>query len=354
MTGTTRRQLIGSAAAAMPLGLTGLDAWAAPRPQASVVAGVQLGVQTYSYHDVPVDGGDHTDTVIAHMRANRLYSCELFGAQVEPGLFTGRRPAACAKPEIGCPPGKGGSERNGFDWVFERKTGAELARARAAVRAFRESKPTRHYEAIRRRFNDAGIELYTYNPIFDTAGAPSDMRMSDAEIDGVFYAAKALGVKAINASIGLPTLKRLIPFAEKHQVIIAVHGHSAVSDPEAFSTRKTFTDAFALSKWVWANLDIGHYTAAGEDAVEFITAFHDRITNLHLKDRKRNKSRTEEDGANVPWGQGDTPIGPVLRLLRDRRYKIPAFIEIEHIGTTSAVGEVAIAYDDCRRELARR
>jgi sugar phosphate isomerase/epimerase len=134
-------------------------------------------------------------------------------------------------------------------------------------------------------------------------------------------------------------------------MIIAPHGHSVVLDPEDFSTRKTFTDVFRLSKWVWANLDIGHYVAAGEDPVDFINSFHDRITNLHIKDRKKNTTTTAEDGANMPWGQGDTPITAVLRLLRDKRYAIPAFIEIEHLGRTTAVGEVQIAYDYCKRAL---
>lgn len=341
----TRRRLVGMAALA-PL-LTQVRALAGDQSSRSTVAGVKLGAQTYSFHDILDDGADHSAEIVSHLRECGLYSCELFAPQIEPGLFTGVKPAAdlCPKPDIGCGPGQGGSERNGFDWVFQRKTGAALTQARAAQRAFRESRPTAYYERVRRRFDDAGIEIYTFNPMLDAD-------CTDAEIDGVFLAAKALGVRAINASIHLPMLKRAIPFAEKHRLILAVHGHSVVSDPEAFSTRKTFVDAFALSKWVWANLDIGHYTAAGEDPLAFINEFHDRITNLHIKDRTRNKSRTVEDGANVPWGTGDTPIAAVLRLLRDRRYAIPAFIEIEHIGSTTAVGEVQRAKEFCVQALS--
>ena len=40
---------------------------------------------------------------------------------------------------------------------------------------------------------------------------------------------------------------------------------------------------------------------------------HDRITGLHLKDRRIN------GGPNVPWGQGDTPIKEVLQLLAEGR-----------------------------------
>ncbi len=351
----SRRNLLG-AAVAVPALFSARHLWAAVQPQRSRIAGVQLGAQTYSYHDVLIDGGDHTDQVIAHLKANQLYSCELFSPQIEPTLMTGALPPKdiCPKPDIGCLPGKGGTERNGFGWVFTRRTGEDLKAARAKAKAFRESKPTAYYESVRRRFNDAGIEIYSYNPMFSAGTDAAEFQMTDAEIDGVFYAAKVLGCRAINASIRKSMLPRVLPFAEKHQMIIAPHGHSNLSDADDFHTRKSFTDAFALSKWVWANLDIGHYTAAGEDPIEFIDAFHDRITNLHIKDRTRNTSRLVEDGANVVWGKGDTPIGPVLRLLRDKGYKIPAFIEIEHIGSTTAVGEVQIAYDYCKRELAKK
>jgi sugar phosphate isomerase/epimerase len=124
-------------------------------------------------------------------------------------------------------------------------------------------------------------------------------------------------------------------------------------NPEEFSTAATFERAFALSKWMGANLDIAHYVAAGGDPIEFINKYHDRITNLHLKDRKRNQSGTsQEDGANVPWGEGDTPIKDVLLLLQKKMYPIPAFVEYEHAGTAEPVEEVKKAYAYCKKCLS--
>jgi len=57
-----------------------------------------------------------------------------------------------------------------------------------------------------------------------------------------------------------------------------------------------------------------------------IEAKHDRITSLHLKDRK-NKTN---GGANMPWGEGDTPIKEILTLLKTKKYKIPVSIELEY------------------------
>ena len=53
-----------------------------------------------------------------------------------------------------------------------------------------------------------------------------------------------------------------------------------------------------LSKYFKINLDIGHFTAANYDAVAYLREHHANITNLHLKDRKKNQ------GDNVPWGHG--------------------------------------------------
>lgn len=355
MIGMSRRNFMNYGAAACAALPAMAGASAPPRPS-SMVRGVKLGVQTYSYHDVPLDGADHTDVLIDHMRRNGLYSCELFGFQIEPSIFSGTFPPAdlCAKPEIGCLPGKGGSDRNPFAWHFQTKTGDAFFKALEKAKAFRLSRPTKYYESIRRRFDDAGMEIYSFNPLIDSFQGPAAAQMSDEEIDAVFYAAKVLGVKAINTSLRMSMLKRVVPFAEKHRLPFGVHGHSMTFDPDEFSTRDTYVKAFALSPWVWANLDIGHYVASGEDPLEFIETFHGRITNLHVKDRKRNSSKNKEDGATVPWGTGNAPIGQVLRLLRDKRYDIPAFIEIEHMGTTTAVGEVRIAYDFCKRELEKK
>jgi sugar phosphate isomerase/epimerase len=101
-----------------------------------------------------------------------------------------------------------------------------------------------------------------------------------------------------------------------------------------------------MSKWFRINLDIGHFTAAGFDSVDFIQKHHDNIVLLHLKDRKKN------EGENVPWGTGDTPIKEVLLLLKEHRYPIPAFIEYEYKGAGSSQEEVAKCYSYCKEVLA--
>ena len=136
--------------------------------------------------------------------------------------------------------------------------------------------------------------------------------MSDGEIDRGFEIAKALGAEIITASATLTIAKRVAPFADKHRMVVAMHNHSRTDAPDEFAKPESFATAMQLSKYYKVNLDIGHFTAANYDAVAYIREHHADITNLHLKDRKKNQ------GDNVPWGQGDTPIREVLQLLKKR------------------------------------
>jgi sugar phosphate isomerase/epimerase len=98
------------------------------------------------------------------------------------------------------------------------------------------------------------------------------------------------------------------------------------------------------SEYIAINLDIGHFTAANFDAVDFLGKHHDRIVSLHIKDRRRNQ------GANVPFGEGDTPIKAVLELLRRKRSPFPANIEYEYAGKDT-IAEVRRCLDYCKQAL---
>ena len=101
----------------------------------------------------------------------------------------------------------------------------------------------------------------------------------------------------------------------------------------------------SLDEAIKAMVDIGHFVAAGFDPVDFLKTHHDRILTLHIKDRKKDQ------GPNVPFGQGDTPIKEVLQLLKTNKYKIPANIEYEYKGGDT-VEEVRKCYEYCKNALA--
>ena len=129
-------------------------------------------------------------------------------------------------------------------------------------------------------------------------------------------------------------------------MVVAMHNHSNVKDPNEFATPESFAAALAMSKLFKVNLDIGHFTAANFDAIAFLRQHHSSVTNLHLKDRRRNQ------GDNVPWGEGDTPIREVLQLLKKEKWPIRAYIEYEYRGQGSPIDEVKKCYAFAKEALS--
>ena len=277
---------------------------------ASLVSGVRLGVQTYSFRDLPrPQTGDAVDVVVAAMKECGLDECELWATEVEPRLQSGR---------AGSP---------------------EAQAAREEMRRWRVETPIDHFNRVKQKFDAAHISIYAYNYSFNAG-------MTDDEIDRGFAMAKALGAEIITASTTLRVAKRVVPFADKHKMIVAMHGHSNTKDPNEFCTPDSFAAALAMSPYYRINLDIGHFVAADFDPVAFIREQHAHITNLHVKDRRKNQ------GPSVPFGQGDTPIREVLRLLRQERWPIRAYVEYEYEGEGTPVEEVKKCLAYARQALA--
>jgi sugar phosphate isomerase/epimerase len=250
---------------------------------------VTIGVQSYSFRDRSL-----TDA-IAGMQKLGLRSCELWSTHVEPAKLT-----------------------------------------RDERRQWRETVDLAHFHRIRDQFAKASIALSAYNISFRDD-------FSDAEIERGFDMAVALGTPVITSSSNIKTVSRIAPIAARKKMLVGVHNHSRV-DPNEFATAKNFTDAMAASPYIAVNLDIGHFTAANEDAAAFLQQHHARIVTLHLKDRRRN------EGPNMPFGEGDTPIVEVLALLQQNGWPIPANIEYEYKGGDS-VDEVGKCLAYCRKAL---
>ena len=210
---------------------------------------------------------------------------------------------------------------------------------REEMRRWRETVSLDEFRRIRESLQSAGIALSAYNISFRDD-------YSDAEIERGFEMARALGAPVITASSNVGTAKRIAPVAAKHKMNVAMHNHSNTNDPNEFATPESFAAALKLSPHFKINLDIGHFTAANYDAVAYLREHHADITNLHIKDRKKNQ------GDNVPWGQGDTPITQVLQLLKKEKWPIRAYVEYEHRGTAGAVAEVRSCFDYAKRALA--
>ena len=252
-------------------------------------AGVTFGVQSYSFRDRPLADA------IAGMQKLGLRSCELWQAHIEPRGLT-----------------------------------------REDLRRWRETVALDHFHRVRDQFAKASIALSAYNISIQDS-------FSDAEIERAFDMTAALGAPLITSSSNLKTVERIAPAAERRMMLVGMHNHSRV-DPNEFATTQNFVDAMAKSRYIATNLDVGHFTATNEDAVAFLKQHHARIVTLHLKDRKRDQ------GPNVEFGAGDSPIAQVVRLVSENRWPIPMNIEYEYKGGDS-VDEVGKCLAYCRRAL---
>jgi sugar phosphate isomerase/epimerase len=303
----TRRDLGKIALAAIPLA----------RLQAKVnskFGGVQIGAITYSFRD----GTNDLDAIIKAMVQIGLSEAELMSNHAEaaagapsPPRGGGAGRAAGAASKAGPAPARGPRPP---------MTEEQITAARARnedLRKWRLSVSMDKFKDVRKRFDTAGIDVQIL--CFNMTEA-----ITDEEIDYGFQIAKALGAKAISSTTQVSVSKRIAPFADKHKMMIGFHGHDATYDPNEFATPESFATAMSYSKYHGINLDIGHFTAADYDPIAYIKEHHARITNLHLKDRKK------DHGPNVPWGEGDTPIKEVLLLLKKEKYPMPANIEYEY------------------------
>jgi sugar phosphate isomerase/epimerase len=279
-----------------------------------------IGVTTSSFRDLPrVTGRDNVDDVIRAIRALRVTDVELAMANVEP-----------APPSVA--PFMGGTPAYPRVVVLTpEEIAATSAQARAALRAWRLRTGPELFEHVRAKLAAASVTVHacalSYTDDF-----------TDPEIDATFRQVTALGVRTVSSPMTMAMARRLVPFAERHQVSVAIHNQVDGTAEAAIGT-SALRSALALSSVFTLKLDIGNITASNGDAVAELGELRDRVSHVVIKDRLRNGGRSQ------PFGEGDTPIRRVVALLRAAGPSVPALVEYDYIGLRGAVDEVAAAID---------
>jgi sugar phosphate isomerase/epimerase len=295
----TRRDFARTALGAAPLAaaLAAID---------SKVRGVQFGLQTYVFSL----SGPRTgilDTVVQSMVDCGLGECEAYGPLLEPGDLTDRMRSQQASAE-------------------------ERAQARDELAKWRASVPLDYFQGIRKKFNAAGIEIWSYT---------SNFGPSDEEINRTFEQAKALGAKLITSGMGLATAKRVAPIAEKQGLLVGLQGNPNMNgaNPDQINKPEQFLEGVALSKQFRICLDIGDATGGGWDALKFVQEHPEPIAIIYVKDRKKDRT-------SVPFGEGDTPVTQALQLIRDKQYGIRCYIDCDYRtdGTRAEAVKKSFAY----------
>ena len=310
MSSHTRREFAKLALAALPGAamlstVNRLGAAETPAKPNSKVAGVQIGLNVpYSFAS-PIMSGDDI-----------LKSCVQLGLS---GVELRTQPV---ETFLGLP------------MIEKAQDRAESAKQ---VREWRKTVSLDRVKDFRAKYETAGV-------LIEIVKVDGICTMSDEEIDYAFALAKALGGRAISTEISKKEeeMKRVGQFADKHQFMVGYHGH-ATTTPEHWEA------AFAMAKFNGANVDLGHFVAGNNTSpVPFLKEHHERVTHVHVKDRKFN------NGPNTPFGEGDTPIVEVLRLIRDNKWDMQATIEFEYKvpAGSDRMTELAKCIKYCRDALA--
>ncbi len=287
----------------------------------SKFGGVQIGAITYCFRSLPSSAPE----LLKYCTELGISSVELMGDAAE--NFAGAPPSR--------PPAFGGGGRRQLTPEQQeaiRKVAEERKKWRLSVSMDK-------YKELRKLYNDAGVNI----AIVKLGLTPA---MSDEEYEYTFNVAKTLGSQSV--TMELPTdeklTQRIGDFAAKFKIYAGYHNHTQVN-------ATSWDRALAQSKYNSINLDIGHFTTAiNGSPIPFIKANAARISSFHLKDRKYQT----EGGANLPWGQGSTPIKEVLQLMKKEKYKWPANVEFEYaLGEGSTVmAEMRKCLDYCKEALA--
>jgi sugar phosphate isomerase/epimerase len=287
----------------------------------SKIGGVQIGINSpYSFHNMPPGADD----ILKYLDQLGVNAVELRSQPVE---------AYLQAPVV--PPGRGRPALTPEQADARKAALEELQKWRLALSVDK-------MKSFKKKYDDAGVLI----EIVKIDGIDA---MPDEVVDYCFTLAKTLGAKALSCEIPLSKTKRLGEFAMKHKLMVGYHGHADVTSPEAFGRPESWETAMTYSKYNGINLDIGHFVAGNNvSPVEFIKKHHDRITHVHIKDRKM------QNGPNVPFGQGDTPIKDVLLLMKKEKYPFQATIEFEYPVPpgSDVLTEISKSVEYCKNILA--
>jgi len=351
-----RRKFFGMSAAAMA-GVALMPSLAACDPKAEKAAapaasdgkpnsnfgGVHMGAITYSWRDMP--GG--IDNIIKYCREANVSNIELMGDDLEKALGAPASPmmsifqkamARLSEAE------RAAAMRNmgGLMNLLNDEEKKQMSDYQQQVAEFQKNLDINKVNDVRMLFENAGIDIHIVKT------QPTE-NSTDDQIDYAFKLAKAMGAKGVTSEMTLATAKRCAPFAEKHDMFFCMHNHFQYATPE-FENGPD--EVLAVSPNVMLNFDFAHYFGStGKNPCEFIEKYHDRIFSLHTKDKTGPNAANPNE--NQVWGQGETPLEEVLKLVQSKYNNIYCDVELEYAVApwSNSVKEVGTCIKYARRIL---
>ena len=175
--------------------------------------------------------------------------------------------------------------------------------------------------AKKAKLEAAGLRAYTYG----VAGTSMDKE----ENRRLFEFAKFMGMKLVVVEPGdFRIWDNLEELAKEYDIRVAVHNHgikSLYGNPATVRQVIGHRDAR-----LGVCLDVGWITSAHFDAAQVFNEYKGRVFDIHLKDKKVQKTAKGDDVANdTHVGQGDANYAGLFKALRAAGYEGRLAIETD-------------------------
>ena len=185
-------------------------------------------------------------------------------------------------------------------------------------------------DAFKAKCREYDVEPYILGPIY--------MR-SEAEVDRAFAYADRYGSDVF---IGVPNYE-LTDYVIKKvketgiKVAIHTHGPDGAPFPNIQKVAEVYKDP---SLGIGCCMDLGHSVRMGEDIVKDIKKYKAWIYDIHIKD----ESEASKEGKTWEMGRGVMDFRPIVKVLRQIKYKGVVSLEFEkngknpHPGVAESIG----------------
>ena len=185
-------------------------------------------------------------------------------------------------------------------------------------------------DAFKAKCREYDVEPYILGPIY--------MR-SEAEVDRAFAYAERYGADVF---IGVPNYELTDYMIKKVKdtgikVAIHTHGPDGAPFPNIQKVAEVYKDP---SLGIGCCMDLGHSVRMGEDIVKDIKKYKAWIYDIHIKD----ESEASKKGQTWEMGRGVMDFRPIVKVLRQIKYKGVVSLEFEksgknpHPGVAESIG----------------
>ena len=185
-------------------------------------------------------------------------------------------------------------------------------------------------DAFKAKCAEYGVNPYILGPIY---------MKSEAEVDRAFAYAERYGSDVF---IGVPNYELtdyIIKKVKETGIKVAIHTHGpdGAPFPNIQKVAEVYKDP---SLGIGCCMDLGHSVRMGEDIVKDIKKYKAWIYDIHIKD----ESEASKKGQTWEMGRGVMDFRPIVKVLRQIKYKGVVSLEFEkngknpHPGVAESIG----------------